>query len=166
MSQVVPRLAPRFGTARLLVGGLVIDLVGLAWLSRTSATTPTFPASPLPLLLVGGRGRDRVHHPYGAGDRGVADEDAGAASGLVNVFHQVGGCLGIAVMTTIFVSATRVPGQVPASHVLAHGVSSAFTGSTVSMGLALVVTLLTIGRADAAALEDGVDMDVADAMAA
>ncbi len=43
---------------------------------------------------------------------GVAPEDAGAASGLVNVMQQVGGSLGLAVLVTVFGEASR--------HSLAH----------------------------------------------
>jgi EmrB/QacA subfamily drug resistance transporter len=166
MSHVVPRLAPRFGTARLLIGGLVIDLVGLGWLSRVSAGTSYFPGIAIPLLFLGVGAGIAFITLTGRGIADVPDEDAGAASGLVNVFHQVGGCLGIAVMTTIFVSATRVPGHASASHVLAHGVSSALTGSTVSMVLAIVVTLLTVRRRDQAVSANEDQIDFADAMAA
>ena len=166
MSRVVPWLAPRFGAGRLLVGGLVIDLIGLGWLRNVSAGTSYFPGIVVPLLFLGVGAGIAFITLTGRGIAGVADEDAGAASGLVNVFHQVGGCLGIAVMTTIFVSATRHSGHASASQVLAHGVSSALTGSTVSLVLALVVTLATIGRRGAAAEATQDRIDVLDAIAA
>jgi hypothetical protein len=120
MSRVVPRLAPVLGTARLLFGGLVIDLIGLGWLSRVSVGTNYFPGIAVPLLFLGVGAGIAFITLTGRGIAGVPDGDAGAASGLVNVFHQVGGCLGIAVMTTIFVSATaagarRHTGHSPAS---------------------------------------------------
>ena len=42
-----------------------------------------------------------------AGIAGVAAEDAGAASGLVNVAHQLGGSLGIGILVTVFASASH-----------------------------------------------------------
>jgi hypothetical protein len=38
---------------------------------------------------------------------GVEPQDAGAASGLVNVMQQVGGSLGLAVLVTVFGAASR-----------------------------------------------------------
>jgi hypothetical protein len=168
MSRVVPWLAPRFGTARLLIGGLVVDLIGLGWLSRVSAGTNYFPGIAIPLLFLGVGAGIAFITLTGRGLAGVPDSDAGAASGLVNVFHQVGGCLGIAIMTTVFVSATRTAGPAPAGHVLAHGVSAALTGATVSLVLALVVTLVTVRpRKTAAVVSASADQpDVVDALAA
>jgi EmrB/QacA subfamily drug resistance transporter len=168
MSRVVPWLAPRFGTARLLIGGLVVDLIGLGWLSRVSAGTDYFPGIAIPLLFLGVGAGIAFITLTGRGLAGVPDSDAGAASGLVNVFHQVGGCLGIAIMTTIFVSATRTAGPASAGHVLAHGVSAALTGATISLVLALAVTLVTVRpRKTATVVSASADQpEVVDAMAA
>jgi EmrB/QacA subfamily drug resistance transporter len=174
MARVVPRLAPRLGTMRLLIGGLVLDLVGITWLSRVTATTSFFPGLTVPLLLMGAGAGISFITLTGRGIAGVPDADAGAASGLVNVFHQVGGTLGIAVMTTLFVSATRVPTRVvagttaatSASHVLAHGVTVALTGSVISLALALVVALATARRRVAATVVTADQLETADAIAA
>ena len=40
-----------------------------------------------------------------AGIHGVSPDDAGAASGLVNVAHQLGGAIGIAVLVNVFAAA-------------------------------------------------------------
>lgn len=40
-----------------------------------------------------------------AGIAGVADHDAGTASGLVNVAHQLGGSLGLGLLVTVFAAA-------------------------------------------------------------
>jgi EmrB/QacA subfamily drug resistance transporter len=166
MSRVVPRLAPRFGTARLLIVGLVIDLVGTGWLSRVTVGTEYFPGIAIPLLFLGVGAGIAFITLTGRGIAGVPDSDAGAASGLVNVFHQVGGCLGVAVMTTIFVSATRTAGRGSASGVLAHGVSAALTGSTISLIVALGVTLLTVRRRGPVVALSNEDLEVVDAIAA
>jgi EmrB/QacA subfamily drug resistance transporter len=167
MARLVPWLTPRFGTTRLLVGGLLSGLVGLTWLSRISAGSHYFPEIALPLLFMGaGMGIAFITLTTRA-ITGVPDDDAGAASGLVNVFHQVGGTLGIAVMTTLFVSATRTVHHSSASHVLAHGVSVALTGSVASLLLALGITLATVTRQAATTAAVSIEhQELADAMAA
>ena len=57
---------------------------------------------------------------------GVAPHDAGAASGLVNVFQQVGAALGLAVLVTVS-SAAGAPAA-------AHAVGASFRGLDVVFG--------------------------------
>ena len=78
----------------------------MAWLSRISAGTHYFPSIALPLALLG-IGIGIAFTPLtSAGIAGVAPGDAGAASGLVNVAHQLGGSLGLGILVTVFASAT------------------------------------------------------------
>jgi hypothetical protein len=77
-------------------------------------------------------------------------------------------------MTTVFVSATRAPGRTghgtlaanSGASVLAHGVSMALTGSTISLVLALVVTLATVRRRTPATVVSAEQLEAADAIAA
>jgi EmrB/QacA subfamily drug resistance transporter len=143
MVQVVPRLAGRIGSTPLLIGGLALDLAGMAWLSRLTESTAFFPGIALPLVLMG-IGMGAALTPLtAAGIAGVADRDAGAASGLVNVAHQLGGSLGLGILVTVFASAERSAGG-GAHHELAHAVASAVTGSAVFLALGLAVVLLVM----------------------
>ena len=142
MVQVVPRIAPRVGNPRLLTGGLLVALAGMIWLSRIGDGTPYFPQIALPLLLLGAGMGAALTPLTSAGIAGVAPEDAGAASGLVNTAHQLGGALGISVLVTVFTAA----GGGQNAHELAHGVASTLTGSVVFMALALLVVAAVIAR--------------------
>jgi hypothetical protein len=92
---------------------------------------------------------------------GVAPEDSGAASSMVNVMQQVGGSLGLAALVTVFGTASRnaaahpLPGVTrlaQAHHVLAHGMATAFLVAAIFDACALLVILLAIrGRPAAAA---------------
>ena len=94
MVLVVPRLIARLGNARLLAGGVATGAVGMAWLSQLSSTTPYLSGIALPMVILG-IGAGAAFTPLtSSGVAGVAAEDAGAASGLVNVAHQLGGSLG------------------------------------------------------------------------
>jgi EmrB/QacA subfamily drug resistance transporter len=148
MTRTVPRLALRFGERRLLAGGLLLALLGMAWLSRLSAGTSYFPEIALPLALLG-LGMGTAFTPLTtAAVAGVAPEDAGAASGLVNVAQQLGGSLGLGVLVTLFASASHPahPRQLASATPqldLANGVAAALTGGTVFLALALTVILVT-----------------------
>jgi EmrB/QacA subfamily drug resistance transporter len=153
MVRVVPRLAPRVGTLPLLIGGLVVALAGMVWLSRLSAETAFFPGIALPLVLLGS-GMGVAFTPLtAAGIAGVADRDAGAASGLVNVAHQLGGSLGLGILVTVFAAADRTAAAHPlvgasakaeSAHELARAVATAVTGSAVFLALALTVVVMVM----------------------
>ncbi len=137
MVRVVPRLVPRFGELRVLVGGLTLALVGMAWLSRISVGVDYATQVALPMVLIG-IGMGSAFTPLtSAGIAGVADGDAGAASGVVNAAHQLGGTLGIGVLITVFAAAS----QGNPAHALAEGVPTALTASTILVALALTVVL-------------------------
>ena len=139
---VVPRLAARLGDARLLAAGVATALVGMAWLSQISATTPYLTGIALPMLILG-VGAGAAFTPLtSSGVAGVAPEDAGAASGLVNVAHQLGGSLGLGILVTVFASAGAT--GLAARAELAHriGTSLIAGASMLALALAVVVTLI------------------------
>ena len=146
MVQVVPRLTARVGAMAVLIAGLTLALTGMFWLSRLSDGTAFFPGIALPLALLG-TGMGMALTPLtGAGIAGVAPDDAGAASGVVNVAQQLGGSLGLGILVTVFASAQDGAGG-GAAHALAHGVSSALTGSAILLALGLgVVTVVMHGE--------------------
>jgi hypothetical protein len=160
MIRVVPRVAERIGNGRLLIGGLALDLVGMTWLSRLGIGTPYFPGIAVPLVLMG-VGMGLALTPLtAAGIAGVKSDDAGAASGLVNTAHQLGGSLGLSILVTVFASASRSVADQPhagLSHAalgkleLAHGVSSSLTGSAILIALAVLVSVFAVRRPPAPA---------------
>ena len=158
MVQVVPRIAPRVGNTRLMIAGLIVALIGMAWLSRISIDTQYFPQIALPMLLLGVGAGVAMIPLTGAGIAGVAPRDAGAASGLVNVASQIGGSLGLAILITVFAAASQrttdhpAPAAVQAQAVrgLAEGVASALSVSAVFLALALAVVVFVIRRPPAA----------------
>jgi len=155
MGRAVPRLTPRVGSSRLLTGGLLIAVVGIAWLSRLSEGTHYFPGIAIPLALLG-IGIGIAFTPLtAAGIAGVAPGDAGAASGLLNVAQQLGASLGLGILITVFASASRSAAQHPsagasphaeATHELANAVGTSLTGSAVLLSLALAVVILVMRR--------------------
>jgi hypothetical protein len=92
-AMTVPRLTQRFGNGHVLAGGLLLGVIGMAWLGRLSADTSYLTGVAAPMILIG-VGQGGVPGPLtAAGIAGVDPEDAGAASGITNVAHQIGGPL-------------------------------------------------------------------------
>jgi EmrB/QacA subfamily drug resistance transporter len=100
----VSRLTGRFGNTALLSVGLVITAIGMIWLSRVDIDSSYWVAVALPMLLLG-LGQGLGFAPLtAAGITAIEPRDAGAASGLVNVAHQLGGALGVSIMVAVAAS--------------------------------------------------------------
>jgi EmrB/QacA subfamily drug resistance transporter len=137
MVKVVPRLLGRIGQELTLVGGLVLALAGLLWLSRISTTTDYWTGVALPMLLIGA-GMGLAFTPLTqAAIAGVDHRDAGAASGLVNAFQQLGSTIGIGLLVTVYAAASEGSG----AKALAEGVPSTIVVSAALIALALAVVL-------------------------
>jgi len=159
-ARTAPRIAPRVGNTRLLIGGVAVAMVGMAWLSRISADTAYFPQIALPMLLLGLGIGTALTPLTTAGVAGVEPKDAGAASGVVNVAQQMGGSLGLGILITVFAAARRASALHPvgatlkleAQHELAHAVATSLRGSALFLALGLVVvTVVMRYRAEPAA---------------
>jgi EmrB/QacA subfamily drug resistance transporter len=142
MVLVVPRLVARFGNGRLLAAGVATAFAGMAWLSQVSADTPYVTGIALPMMILG-IGAGAAFTPLtSSGVAGVAPDDAGAASGLVNAAHQLGGSLGVATLVTVFASATA--SGLDAQDELAHRISTALTTGTAMLAVALLVVVALV----------------------
>lgn len=136
------RLLRTFGNGPVLVAAFLVIAVGLFWLAQagTAGTYMTSVAAPMLLIGIGnGLGLGPL---TGAAMRGVAPEDTGAASGLVNVAHQLGGTLGLAALITVFAAAMK--GISAPDEALARGVSAGLHGSAVLAVLGLILSLALI----------------------
>lgn len=143
-TQLAPRLASRLGQARLLAAGIAIAFAGMAWLSRLTVSAHYFPQLAIPMALLG-IGIGMAMTPLTAlGIHDVDRDDAGAASGLVNVSQQVGASLGISILVTRYAAAAHA--TTGAENALAHGVAAALTGSAAFLALALVVVSVALRR--------------------
>ena len=92
-----------------------------------------------------------------AGLAGVAEDEAGLASGLSNTAFQIGAALGVAIVTTVAV--TRSEEYLAANEganplvVLNEGFQSAFWACVVLAGIGAALALLLLGRTRVAAPE-------------
>lgn len=95
---ITARLVARFGPLRVLTFGLAIAAGGLLLLTGAGADGAYFPTIAIGFAAIGiGAGTSFVPLlTLALGD--VPKEDAGLASGIVNVSLQIGGALGLAVL--------------------------------------------------------------------
>jgi hypothetical protein len=99
-------LVELLGVHRMMIIGVTFSTTGMLWLTQLGEHSG-YGALVGPLLVFGlGNGLAFVPLTTVALD-GVDPKDAGAASGLVNVMQQVGGSLGLAVLVTVFGSASK-----------------------------------------------------------
>src|SRR4051794_21302500 len=135
------RLITRFGPRTVLLPALLIIAAGLAWLSRAgvdgSYFTDVFPA----FLLMGIGGGLTIPALMTLAMTGVAPEDSGLASGLVNTTQQVGGAFGIAILATV---AAHRTGGATSPAALVDGYQAAFTLAAGLMIAALVVAAVVL----------------------
>src|SRR5215469_506120 len=159
-SRLAPRLAARFGPKPLMIVGLLPVVAGMAWLGRLSTGTSYFPGVLIPMLLLGiGMGVAFVPLTM-ASLAGVSPKESGAAASMVNVMQQVGGALGLAILVTIYGTASRAAAAHPligatvaaqARHIRVHGMAASFAAAAIFDAVALIVIAVAIRMRTAAA---------------
>lgn len=149
----IPRLVRRLPGSLPLLAGIALTLAGMLWLSRADAGAGYWLGIAAPMVLIGA-GQGLAFAPLTSfGIVGAPPSDAGAASGLVNTFHQVGTCLGlgIGVAAAAAVAPGGMSGGSAAADIAAHlaaQVSAALTAGCVLLLLSLLVALVIILPAD------------------
>jgi MFS family permease len=112
-----PRMGPlatRIGTAPLITAGLLSFVVGYALFVRIDVT-PEYALAILPTILLLGLGFALTYPAANmAATSGVPDHEQGLASGLVNTSFQLGGAVGLAIVTAV-ITAGRESATDPSS---------------------------------------------------
>jgi MFS family permease len=100
----VGALVDRFGTQRLIAAGFVAFVVGYALFLRVDHE-PAYGAAILPTILLIGFGFALAFPSLSMqATSGIADQEQGLASGLVNTSFQVGGAIVLAIVSAIVAS--------------------------------------------------------------
>ncbi|MEV8021220.1 MFS transporter [Streptomyces sp. NPDC086554] len=163
-------LLPVLGPKPFMVVGSAIVALGLGWQTFITPDSSYVGGVLGPMMLFGfGMGLNFVTLTLTAVS-GVAQHEAGAASGLLNATQQVGGALGLSILTTVFGTASRdegkeqaadfmanaspaqkaefaKTGELPAPwghEVLSQGISTAFIPAVAMAVLALITAVLVI----------------------
>ncbi|HLB76476.1 MAG TPA: MFS transporter, partial [Candidatus Dormibacteraeota bacterium] len=154
-------LLTRTGPRLTLPLGMLASAAGMAWLTRLTVTS-SYPAAVLGPLLILGLGLGLIFAPaISLGTARLRGQDTGVGSALVNTTQQVGGAVGIALLSTLAASAATSylrphAAITPAlqQYAAVHGYATAYWAATAifTAGALLTALLYRSGRPDPADL--------------
>ncbi|HET7450742.1 MAG TPA: MFS transporter [Gaiellaceae bacterium] len=139
---IASQFAPRLGVRPVAAAGFILSTAGLILLTQLPVHG-SYLTNVLPSILLSSLGMGAVFMPLTLiATTGLEDADQGLASGLFNTSQQIGGALGLAILSTLATSKTPSVGSPTAN--LVTGFHWAFGAGAVAMVVALgvMVTLL------------------------
>ena len=147
-SAAASQLVDRFMPKPVLVTGLLVTTAGFVLLTRVSGHGD-YASHVLPAIVVLGAGLGLSFVPITiSATNGVPASESGLASGLLNTTQQVGGALGLAILSSV--STSRVTSALdsgsPASLALTHGFKGAFIVAALLCALGFVTALVLLPR--------------------
>jgi len=148
-ANVTAQVVNRVGVKPALVFGMSMMTVGLLLFTRVPVHG-SYVADLLPGFLIIGLGIPFSFIPITiASLAGTRHEQAGLASGLINTSQQIGGALGIAVLSTIATSG--LPSRrAPSPEQLTHGFQNAFWAGSAFAAVGILVSILLVRGSDVA----------------
>ncbi|MDQ8045329.1 MAG: MFS transporter [Solirubrobacteraceae bacterium] len=148
------RILPRVGVRPLIITGMTLGTLSMLLFFTQLTPSSTYASGLLPGLVMIGIGMPCVFAPcFATATLGVDRFEAGVASAMVNTCQQVGGAIGTAVLSAIFVHAaqsfstdhSRMTNLVHAASV--HGYTTAFYVAAGMFAVGIVVaTVVLPGR--------------------
>lgn len=162
-------LIPRLGARDVPVIGLVIATLGMLAFLRLEPGG-SYLTDLLPGILLCSVGMGLVFVPVTLiATSGLPLDDAGLASGIFNTSQQVGGALGLAVLSTMAANATadrlvslgHQPSKADSADALVQGFHVAYLTGAIVLGVSAVLMRLLLRRSDVAAVSEGAPATVA-----
>jgi EmrB/QacA subfamily drug resistance transporter len=138
------------GPRDLIAAGMLLGAGGMALLTQVTVTS-SYVSAVLPALLLLGLGLGLIFaQAINSATAGVAREDSGVASALVNTMQQVGGSIGTSALSTIALSATATylighhTGPLAPAIAATHGYTIAFGVSAGLLGLGFILAIVLL----------------------
>jgi EmrB/QacA subfamily drug resistance transporter len=148
---IASQFAPRLGVRPVAAAGFVLSTAGLILLTQLPVHG-SYLTNVLPSILLSSLGMGAVFMPLTLiATTGLEDADQGLASGLFNTSQQIGGALGLAVLSTLATSKTPSVGSPTAN--LVTGFHWAFGAGAVVMVVALGVMVALLRSRHVAQIE-------------
>jgi EmrB/QacA subfamily drug resistance transporter len=149
------KLLPKFGPRLPISGGLLISAAGMALLAQIGPNSGYATNLLGPLVLVG-IGMGLIYGAaLSAGTNGVAPQEAGIASALISTGQQLGGAIGVALLSTIAATGAAnwlssnvqgAPSLAQVSLASIHGDIRVFWWCTAIFALGVVVSAVLLRR--------------------
>jgi EmrB/QacA subfamily drug resistance transporter len=147
---VQTKLLPRIGAKPLVMAGMTLCMIAMLLLTRLTPGS-AYASDVLPSALIVAVGMGCIVAPaIGTATLRVGVHDTGIASAMVNTSQQIGGSVGLALLSTLSASAatafalshSRLAGLAAAAAV--HGYTTAFAWTAGIYGLGLLLALLIL----------------------
>lgn len=135
-------LSDRIGTRPLIFSGLVLQAGGLAWITALASPTTAFGDFVIPFMMAG-TGMALVFPTAAASVvASVREAETGKASGATNAIREIGGVMGVAVLSSIFAA----NGSFANPQAFTEGVVAAMPVAVAVLAIGAVLALLIPGR--------------------
>lgn len=142
VSPLAGRLADRYGNRPFIVGGLLLQAVGLGWVAAITQPTSGFAELGV-ALTVAGIGTSLVF-PTVANEvmASVPEEEVGMAAGTNSAMRELGGVFGVAVLASVFAR----PGAYTSPTAFVDGFTAALWAGAGFSAVGVLIGLLVMRR--------------------
>jgi EmrB/QacA subfamily drug resistance transporter len=156
-------LVPKLGAREVPLIGMPMAIAGLLLFTRLEPGG-SYLVDMLPGIMLASIGMGLTFVPVTLiATSGISNDDAGLASGLFNTSQQIGGALGLAILSTFAVSKTEEslsavggePSPADQAQALVEGFHVTYVGSALLIALGWVALALLIKRRDVASVAEG-----------
>ncbi|GAA2039731.1 MFS transporter [Agromyces tropicus] len=138
-------LAPRIGTRALMVAGLAAQATAMFWIAATLSADVAYPTL-VPAFALAGIGMGLVFAPMATAVLArMPERDHAKASGTNSTLREIGGALGVAVLTAVF---TGAGGELTPTAYVDAAIPAVATGAAVLALAGVLAVLLPAGRAE------------------
>ena len=145
-ANVAAALVSKVGVRPLIATGMGLLSVGMLYFTRIDVGG-SYVSDLLPGFLIVALGMALCFVPISiAALAGVRQEEAGLASGLINTSQQIGGAVGIAILSSVAISVTadETVGPVPSPEAMVSGFQAAFWVGAAIAAAGLVLALVLV----------------------
>jgi MFS family permease len=136
------RLVQRLGERTLIVGGLLLQAVGLVWVAMVAGPNTPYAALAVPMVIAGAGVSLAMPAAQNTVINAVGASEIGKASGAFNMFRFLGGAFGIAILVAVFDHA----GGLGSPQAFSTGFAAAIFAAAILSAGGAVAGLMLAGR--------------------